>query len=77
MNQRLTMVRLGEVQEMGKYTFAATRVLRSVVFDEGSKDLGTYTFAPITVNSTTYYHKDLVRVEVPDSIYEELKSLIK
>ena len=70
MNQRLTMVRLGEVQEMGKYTFAATRVLRSVVFDEGSKDLGTYTFAPITVNSTTYYHKDLVRVEVPDSIEE-------
>ena len=75
MSNRLSTVRLGEVQEMGKYTFAATRALRSVIFDEGSKDLGTYTFAPITVNSTTYYHKDLVRVEIPNSI-EEIKEYV-
>ena len=64
----LTYANLGTVQEMGKYTFAATTNLMSVVFEEGTKDIGSYTFAPVTISLKTYYHNALKSVAVPDGI---------
>ena len=68
--KKLTYANVGSVQEMGKYVFAATPKLTSVVFEEGSVDLGTYTFAPITTSSTTYYHASLKKVTIPSTITE-------
>ncbi len=64
----LSYANVGIVQEMGKYTFAITPRLIKVEFEDGTKDLGTYTFAYITENSTTYYHKMLREVVVPSSV---------
>ena len=64
----LSYANLGSVEKMGEYTFAATPKLLSVVFEEGTEDIGTYTFAPVTISNTTYYHAALKKVAIPQSI---------
>ena len=64
----LTYANLGSVQEMGEYTFGAATDLMSVVFESGTKDIGTYTFAPITISSKTYYHAALKKVTLPNGV---------
>ena len=59
---------LGSVQKIGKYTFAKCTSLQKVVLADGSKDLGTYTFAPITENNKTYYLSKLSTVTIPNTI---------
>ncbi|MBE5763431.1 MAG: hypothetical protein E7338_04335 [Clostridiales bacterium] len=67
-DSRLSSINLGIVQKMGKYTFAASSNLTRAIYENGSIDLGDYTFAPITMDSKTYYHQALRQVVVPSSI---------
>ncbi len=64
----LVCAMLGAVQKIGAYTFAKCTSLQKVVFSDGSIELGTYTFAPITENNKTYYLSKLSTVTIPNTI---------
>ena len=64
----LVYANLGKVMSMGKYTFALDEALYMVEFEEGSLDIGTYTFALCIYNNKNYYHDNLKYVIVPNSI---------